>query len=73
MAPRSWNGSNIVYFKVIRPFVLRYEDAIEDTISKATKFGKEAVAEGILICPCSDGCILMKITTRSGVCMCITC
>jgi receptor expression-enhancing protein 5/6 len=46
MSPQTWNGSRFIYYKVIRPFVLRYEDKIDETISKATSYGKEALAEG---------------------------
>jgi len=35
MSPVPWNGSNILYQRLIRPFVLRHESHIDDTISKA--------------------------------------
>jgi len=48
MVPQSWNGANFVYYRVIRPFVLRYEDKIESTLSQATDIGKQVYAEGLL-------------------------
>lgn len=48
MVPQEWNGSNFVYYKVIRPFVLRYEDEIEDSLGKAKKLGQDLYSEGKL-------------------------
>lgn len=46
MVPQSWNGSNFLYYKFIRPFVLRYEDKIESALNSASKLGNEALSEG---------------------------
>lgn len=46
MVPQSWNGSNFVYHKAIRPFLMKYEDKIEDTLSQAANFGNQAMSEG---------------------------
>lgn len=46
MAPLTWNGANFIYFKIIRPFVLRYENNLDAAMDKATKYGKQAIAEG---------------------------
>ena len=46
MVPQSWNGSNFLYYKFIRPFVLRYEDKIESALNSASKLGNEALNEG---------------------------
>lgn len=48
MVPQSWNGSNFVYYKFIRPFVLRYEDKIESAMNQASDLGKKAMDEGEL-------------------------
>lgn len=46
MAPQEWNGSNFVYSRVIRPYLLRYEEKIDQTLGKAGKLGKQALNEG---------------------------
>lgn len=45
MAPQSWNGAEFIYFKVIRPFVLRYEGEIDSHLTKARKLAEEAGEE----------------------------
>uniref|UniRef100_H2ZIP8 Receptor expression-enhancing protein n=1 Tax=Ciona savignyi TaxID=51511 RepID=H2ZIP8_CIOSA len=45
MAPVGWNGSNTIYRKFIRPFVLRNESKIDDVLSTVTKGAKEIVGQ----------------------------
>ncbi|XP_048584115.1 receptor expression-enhancing protein 5 isoform X2 [Nematostella vectensis] len=46
MAPVSWNGSDTLYQKVIKPFVLRHQSQIDSTLEKVgekmDKYAKEA-------------------------------
>jgi len=46
MAPQEWNGSNFVYKRVIRPYLLRYEDKIDSQLNSASKLGQEAMSQG---------------------------
>ncbi|KAJ8310931.1 hypothetical protein KUTeg_011516 [Tegillarca granosa] len=48
-APAQWNGSNMIYNRLIRPFVLRYQTKIDKAIDDATEVVKEVggVAEGL--------------------------
>ena len=50
MSPVPWNGSTILYHRVIRPFVLRHESKIDSTIDKARQ--KASYVSGGLV---SDG------------------
>ncbi|XP_002123528.2 receptor expression-enhancing protein 5-like isoform X3 [Ciona intestinalis] len=43
MAPVSWNGSNTLYNKFIRPFILRNESKIDNVLSNVTKGAKDLV------------------------------
>lgn len=46
MAPTSWNGSITIYYKFIRPFVMRHEKKIDSGIDKAVDAGRAAFDEG---------------------------
>ncbi|KAI8508163.1 PREDICTED: receptor expression-enhancing protein 5-like isoform X3 [Branchiostoma belcheri] len=48
MAPGSYNGSEMIYQRIIRPFVLRHQDKVDRFIDQAGKRAKEALdtAEG---------------------------
>jgi len=46
MVPQSWNGSDFVYKKVVKPFVLKYQGEIERGLSKAKDVGAQLVDEG---------------------------
>lgn len=46
MAPASCNGSQFVYYKVIRPYFLRYEGEIDQGIAKAKKVGGKLADKG---------------------------
>ena len=41
MAPSAYNGSQILYFRFIRPFILRYEKKIDSALDRATEAAKE--------------------------------
>lgn len=40
MAPVSWNGSEVLYRRVIRPFFLRHESAVDRVVSDLTSKAK---------------------------------
>ncbi len=40
----------LVAFQVIRPFVLRHEKKIDDTIEKATHLAGDIIGEGACVC-----------------------
>lgn len=42
MAPAAWNGSDMIYFRVIRPFVLRHQKKVD----KALDDVKDVIHEG---------------------------
>lgn len=42
-APAQWNGSNMIYNRLIRPFVLRYQTKIDKAIDDATEVVKEGI------------------------------
>ncbi|KAK3097373.1 hypothetical protein FSP39_009091 [Pinctada imbricata] len=42
MVPTSYNGSQMIYFKIIRPFILRYEKKIDEVVDKASDQFREA-------------------------------
>ncbi|KAK5930113.1 hypothetical protein CgunFtcFv8_026377 [Champsocephalus gunnari] len=46
MAPISWNGSQVIYNKVIRPIFLRYEAVVDDIVNDIGGRAMSA-AEGI--------------------------
>ncbi|XP_061172066.1 receptor expression-enhancing protein 5-like isoform X1 [Saccostrea echinata] len=41
MAPTSYNGSQMLYFRFIRPFILRYEKRIDSALDRASDAAKE--------------------------------
>ena len=43
MLPVSWNGSNIIYLRFIRPFILRHEGEIDKTIREVKEGTKNLV------------------------------
>lgn len=43
--PISWNGSHILYYRFIRPFILRHQDRIDSALDGA----KKAVDEGMFL------------------------
>ncbi|XP_019631960.1 PREDICTED: receptor expression-enhancing protein 5-like isoform X1 [Branchiostoma belcheri] len=43
MAPGSYNGSEMIYQRIIRPFVLRHQDKVDRFIDQAGKRAKEAL------------------------------
>lgn len=45
-APVKSNGSVTIYYKVIRPFVLKYESKIDSGLNKAKDMAKTALREG---------------------------
>eukprot|EP00058_Branchiostoma_floridae_P011584 XP_002597072.1 hypothetical protein BRAFLDRAFT_57028 [Branchiostoma floridae] len=49
MAPGSYNGSEMIYQRIIRPFVLRHQDKVDRFIDQAGKRAKEALDTEILI------------------------
>ena len=46
MAPTSWNGSIFLYNKFIRPFILRHEKKVDETLDKAKEAAKDIIDEG---------------------------
>lgn len=51
MAPVSWNGSQILYRRVVRPFFLKHEAAVDGMVSnmggKAMTVAENATREGM--------------------------
>ncbi|XP_078656975.1 receptor expression-enhancing protein 5-like isoform X1 [Branchiostoma floridae x Branchiostoma belcheri] len=47
MAPGSYNGSEMIYQRIIRPFVLRHQDKVDRFIDQAGKRAKEALDTGV--------------------------
>lgn len=47
-APMPWNGSVTLYNKVIRPFILKHQKKIDESIGKAASAAKTAFNEGCL-------------------------
>lgn len=47
MLPIQWNGSNILYYRFIKPFILRHEGEIDRTIRDAKESAKSAVNAGL--------------------------
>jgi len=45
MVPMSWNGSLIIYQKVIRPFVLKHQKKVDEAIGKAAELAGEVANE----------------------------
>ena len=41
MVPTSYNGSQMIYYKVIRPFILRWESKIDKVVDQASDTLKE--------------------------------
>lgn len=41
MAPTSYNGSQIIYYRFIRPFILRYEKKIDSAVDRASEAARE--------------------------------
>jgi len=48
-APMHWNGSLTMYNKVIRPFVLKHQKKIDETLGKAAGAAKTALDEGFSV------------------------
>lgn len=46
MAPVSWNGSNTLYHRVIKPFVLKYQKDIDKALDKVGQKVDEVAKEG---------------------------
>lgn len=42
MAPVSWNGSQIIYTRVVRPFFLKHEAAFDNVVSDLSGKAKSA-------------------------------
>lgn len=40
MAPVSWNGSKILYMRVIRPFFLKHEAAMDNVVNNLSSTAK---------------------------------
>jgi len=47
-----WNGSLTMYNKVIRPFVLKHQKKIDETLGKAAGAAKTALDEGCSLRHC---------------------
>jgi len=45
MAPVSWNGSTTIYHKVIKPFVLKNQEKIDEALDKAGSMAQDALNE----------------------------
>ncbi|PVD19735.1 hypothetical protein C0Q70_20226 [Pomacea canaliculata] len=41
-APTEWNGSHVIYYRFIRPFILRHQDKIDKKLDEAKGIIKEA-------------------------------
>lgn len=58
MAPVSWNGSQIIYDKVVRPIFLRHEAMVDDLVNslggKAMSAAENLTREGA---PPRGGCL----------------
>jgi len=48
MLPVSWNGSDTIYKRLIRPFVLRHQKEIDTAIDEAVGATRTALKEGQL-------------------------
>jgi len=48
-APVSWNGSNLIYHRFIRPQYIAHGGKIDDAISRATASAKELIDQGVKI------------------------
>lgn len=46
MAPVSWNGSNTIYTRAIRPFVLKYQTKIDQALDEVGKQVDKAAKQG---------------------------
>jgi receptor expression-enhancing protein 5/6 len=46
MVPTSWNGSIVIYYRLIRPFVLRHQDRVDKALSQAAEVAGDALNEG---------------------------
>jgi len=46
MLPVSWNGSDTIYKRLIRPFVLRHQKEIDTAIDEAVGATRSALKEG---------------------------
>ncbi len=47
-APTSFNGSVAIYNKVIRPFILKHQKKIDETVNKAAGLAQTIHEEGII-------------------------
>jgi receptor expression-enhancing protein 5/6 len=44
MAPTSWNGSLVIYHRIIRPLALRHQSKIDQALDQAGEFAGEALS-----------------------------
>ncbi|XP_064647511.1 receptor expression-enhancing protein 5-like isoform X2 [Lineus longissimus] len=45
MVPTSWNGSIFIYYRLIRPFVLKHQDQVDKALNQATEIAGDALNE----------------------------
>ena len=46
MVPTSWNGSIMIYERIIRPFILKHKDAIDKRLNQAADVASDLMNEG---------------------------
>ena len=46
MAPFSWNGSEIIYSRFIRPFVLKHQKTIDEAVEKVSDEASKIADKG---------------------------
>ena len=61
MFPAPWNGSVTIYNKVIRPFVLKHQTKIDQTLDKAADVAQNVYNEGKAKCFSKFILIIKKI------------
>ncbi|XP_053484647.1 receptor expression-enhancing protein 6-like [Ictalurus furcatus] len=49
MAPVSWNGSQLIYTRVVRPFFLQHEAALDSMVKDLSGKAKSAAKEGFTL------------------------
>ena len=62
MLPMANNGAEVIYHKVIKPFVKKHEKTLDSAIDSATEAAKEVTQQGKWA-----GYILSKIMVLSNV------
>lgn len=70
-APMHWNGSLTMYNKVIRPFILKHQKKIDETLGKAAGAAKTALDEGFIFvyyCYLAFVNLIRKYTAYSFFC-----